>query len=172
MKLNEIVKQANGTYVGVKLDKESCKRIKELCKIIDVPNRVTTEKLHSTIIYSRKHVPELKADLTNYPIKAKAKEFHIFNAQDGKKALVLKLDCPALVDRHNHIMSEYGTTYDFPEYIPHVTISYDCGDFLPSDFDGELPEITFTSEYVEDLVLDWQNKVKEEKVHEQYRKLD
>lgn len=158
MKLNEIAKKPDGTYVGVKLDKESCKKIKELCKELDVPNRVPTDKMHSTIIYSRKHVPELKADNSKYPMIGTPTELHIFNTQDNKRALVLKLKCPKLVDRHNDIMSEYQTTYDYPEYIVHVTLSYDCGEFDPSSFDGNLPDVVFVSEYVQDLVLDWQNK--------------
>lgn len=172
MKLNEVKKVADGTYVGAKLNKESCKKIKELCKAIGVPSRVTSEKLHTTLIYSRKHVPEIELQPDLYPMTAKTVGFHIFDTRDGKRALVLKLKCKELIDRHKQIMSQYDTTYDFPDYIPHVTISYDCGDFSPDSYSGPLPDITFTHEYIEDLVLDWQNKVKEVKVHEQYRRTD
>ena len=55
-------------------------------------------------------------------------------------------------------MDEYKTTYDFPEYIPHITLTYDAGDFDPSSYTGDLPEIEYASEYVEDLVLDWTDK--------------
>lgn len=158
MKLNEIASNTKGTYVGVKLDKESRKKIKDLCKDIGVSNPTSSDKMHSTVIYSRKYATGLEADSTGYPITAKPKCLHIFIAQDGKRALVMKLDCPELVARHDYIMSEYGTTYDFPEYIPHITLSYDCGEFEPSDYKGSLPNVTFTGEYVEDLVLDWQNK--------------
>lgn len=157
MKLNEIAK-TSGTYVGVKLDDESCDRLKKLCKELGVPNRVPRDKLHSTIIYSRKHVPDLKADNSSYPIEATSIKLDIFDTKDKKRALVLKIKCKELVKKHNNIMSEYDATYDYDEYIPHVTISYNCGDFNISDFKGELPTVTFSSEYVEDLVLNWQNK--------------
>lgn len=160
MKLNEIAKKIpDGSYVGVYFDKDSIKAIKELTLSLKVPNRIPSDKMHSTIIYSRKYVPELKADNSHYPMEAVGKELHIFNTQDDKRALVMKLDCQALVDRHNDIMAEYQTTYDFPEYIPHITLSYDCGDFDPSDYSGKLPKVIILEEYVEDLIMDWQNKI-------------
>ena len=159
MKLNEIAKKVpDGSYVGVRFDKETKKAIKELMLELKVPNRISSDKLHSTIIYSRKYVPELKANNDLYPIKAKGIDLHIFDTQDKKRALVMKLDSRKLVDRHNEIMAEYQTTYDFPEYIPHITLSYDCGDFDPSTYTGKLPAVTIEEEYVQDLILDWQNK--------------
>lgn len=162
MKLNEIKKdeQPDGTYAAAKMDKKSCDKIKQFCIENNIPNRVSSEKLHTTIIYSRVKAPELKANQDIYPIKASCASLEIFKTFDEKNALVMKLDCPQLVQHHNNIMEEHGTTYDFPEYVPHITISYDCGDFNPSSFVGELPMVTFIMEYVEDLVLDWQNKNK------------
>lgn len=170
MKLEEISKKApDGIYVGAKFDKETCLAIKKLCQTIKVPNRVTSEKLHTTIIFSRKYVPDIELEEDMYPLTTKVKGFKIFDTQDKKRALVLELDCSELVDRHNEIMAEYGTTYDHPEYIPHITISYDCGEFEPLSYGGLFPEITIKEEYKEDLVLDWQNKKPEKKIHEQYR---
>lgn len=159
MKLNEVAKKAaDGTYMAVKFDKDTCDALKEFVEKLKVPNRIARDKLHTTIIYSRKHAPDLKANNDLYPIKAKGKELHIFQTQDKKNALVLKLDCDKLLDRHNEIMAEHQTTYDFPEYIPHITLSYDCGDFDPEAYEGDLPkELVIAEEYVEDLVLDWQN---------------
>lgn len=171
MKLNEIKKGTpDGTYVGLNVDKETKLRIKELCKTLKIENRVTGDKLHTTVIYSRKYVPNIKLNDEMYPLTVETKKLHVFDTQDGKRALVLMLDAPKLVDRHNEIMSEYQTTYDFDEYLPHVTICYDCGDFDPHSYGGLLPKVTFTGEYMEDLVLDWQNKEKTEKIHEQYIK--
>jgi len=155
MKLNEIAKRVDGTYVGTVFDKDTRKAIKELMVELKVPNRTPSARLHSTIIYSRKHAPDLKATEAIYPIKAKGKELHIFETRDGKRALVLKLDCPELIERHNEIMAEHQTTYDFPEYIPHVTLSYDCESFDPESYKGKLPNLVIEGEYVEDLKLDW-----------------
>lgn len=158
MKLDEIAKKPEGTYVGTVFDKETKKAVKDFMIELDVPNRTPSDRLHSTIIYSRKYVPELKASDAIYPLKAKGKELHIFKTRDEKNALVIKIDCPELIARHNKIMDEYQTTYDFPEYIPHVTVSYDCGDFDIKSFKGKLPDFTITGEYVEDLQLTWNDK--------------
>lgn len=171
MKLMEIKrKQPDGIYVGLNVDKETKLRIKQLCKTLKIDNRVSGDKLHTTLIYSRKYVPDIKLNEELYPMTVKGKELEVFDTRDGKRALVLILDAPKLTERHNEIMSEYQTTYDFDEYRPHITLCYDCGDFEPKSYGGLLPEVTYTGEYLEDLVLDWQNKEKEEKVHEQYIK--
>lgn len=162
MKLCEITQKANtasGTYVAATMDKESKNKIKDLCISMGIPNRIKREKMHTTIIYSRKHVPELEVNESMYPLEASSLELETFNTQDDKKALVLKIKSKKLVDRHNSLMAKYDLTYDFPEYIPHITLSYDIGDFDVSAYEGDLPDsLIFMTEYVEDLVLDWQNK--------------
>lgn len=161
MRLENIMNEAkepDGTYVAAVLSKESKNKIKNLCVNLGLSNRVSSDKMHTTIIYSRVHVPELEADQSIYPAKATAIGLDVFEMRNGKRALVLKIKSKKLTDRHNKIMDEYKTTYDFPEYIPHITLTYDAGDFDPSSYTGDLPEIEYASEYVEDLVLDWTDK--------------
>lgn len=157
MKLHEIAKQLDerGTYVGARLDDESKDKIVALIKRLGVENAPSTDSLHSTIIYSRKYAPTLKANSSLYPMFATPKTLHIFKTRDKKNALVLKINCPKLVDRHTELMSEYDLTYDFSKYIPHITLSYDSGDFDPKNYDGKLPDLYFVKEYVEDLDLNW-----------------
>lgn len=61
-------------------------------------------------------------------MKAKIKEWKIFPTQSGAKALVAIMDSPTLENHHKTIRKEYGATHDYPDYHPHVTISYDFGD--------------------------------------------
>jgi hypothetical protein len=75
----------------------------------------------------------------------------------SKMVLVAVLDAPELVKAHEEYISK-GCTHDFPEYIPHVTISYE----VPSSFD--LTTLTqFTGFlipsyfYVEPLDMNWNN---------------
>ena len=73
---------------------------------------------------------------------------------------MLKLDSSDLRERHEFLMKEHKATYDFPEYIPHITLSYDIGDFDINTLDIEdLDDIDFQviEEYKEDLNLDWKN---------------
>ena len=39
--------------------------------------------------------------------------------------MVAKLDCKGAHELFNHAI-DLGATYDFPEYNPHITLSYDC----------------------------------------------
>ena len=161
MKLENLVeqtKEGTGTYVAAVLTKASKKKVKELCINLGIAKRISSDKMHTTIIYSRKKAEGLEADNSIYPANAKPIGLEVFDARDGKKALVLRIKSKKLSDRHNFIMDEYGTTYDFPVYNPHITLTYDAGDFDPSNYDGDLPEIEFESEYVEDLVLNWNDK--------------
>lgn len=159
MKLSEISNTVKGTYYAARMDAKSKNAIMNFAeKILKVPNILEKKKLHTTIIFSRKYAAEAVSSNEIYPITSNGKTLAIFPTQDDKRALVMKLDCPELIKRHEELMQEYEFTYDYDEYVPHVTLSYDCGDFEIEDFDGELPQVTFISEYVEDLELLWQNK--------------
>lgn len=161
MKLNEIaelVKKPLGTYVAAKLDTKSKNSIVELCEELNLTNRIQRDKMHTTIIYSRVYNKNVVADNSQYPMSATGKELKIFPTQDGKRALVLILDCPSMVKRHNDLMSEYELSYDYDKYNVHITLSYDVGDMNIDDIDVKLPNVTYVSEYVEDLILNWQNK--------------
>ena len=162
MLLKEIT-ETKGSYVGVTPSKQSKDNIKKLLKELKVENPISRDKMHTTLIYSRKCInnfsPKGKLDP---PIIAKPKSFKIFHTKEEKNALVLELDCQELHDRHNFIMDKYGATYDYPEYIPHITLSYDCGDFDAASVDfskyvDTLKEIEIVDEYYEDLKLDWKS---------------
>lgn len=156
-------KKPDGTYVGVTFNRETQNAIKKFIKSHDIPNMVGRNKMHTTIIYSRKYFvfDDFKAEIDPAWI-GKAKEFHVWETRDEKKskALVLAYTCPELIKEHKRIMKEYDATYDFPEYIPHITLSYDVGDNFSVDNlkVSDFPEIQIVGEYVTDLVLDWQNK--------------
>ena len=160
MKLENITesKAPDGTYVAAVLSKASKKKVKELMINLGLTNRVSSDKMHITIIYSRKYVPELEANNNLYPMSASPIGLEVFDMRNGKRTLVLRIKSNPLTKRHNDIMDKYGTTYDFPEYNPHITLSYDIGEFDPTSYEGDLPNIELESEYVEDLVLDWTDK--------------
>lgn len=162
--LGESKKTPDGTYVAVNLSEDSKTRLFAAVEKMGVPNPLDKDQYHTTLIYSRKYLPDFKArgDL-DPPIVCTVVNMEIFGGTDGKgKALVVELHCPALVDRHNSIMQEHGATYDFDEYRPHITISYNCGDFDLTQFNIlnfiESPFIEFVEEYSNDLDLNWADK--------------
>jgi hypothetical protein len=67
----------------------------------------------------------------------------------------MKLNAPTVVARHLQIMAEYGATYDFPVYTPHITLSYNFAGNVES-LPAYNESIVLGNEYVEDLKIDWE----------------
>lgn len=158
--------EQKGTFVGVKLSNDSEKRVKLLIEEGNIPNPIDIKDLHITVAYSRKYLPDFEArGKLEEPITAKVTGLDIFPSQDtDKKALVLRLKSPKLTYRHNQIRKKHGATFDFSEYKPHLTLSYDAGDYDISDVEPTefVKELEIDTEYMEDLNLDWNNS-KDEK---------
>lgn len=156
-------KKPSGTYACYHFAPKSLKALREWAKKNEIPNRVPHEKMHCTLLFSKKHCPdyEPKGEL-DPPIEVKPKHLTVFDSRDrGKKVLVVELDAPEFTKRHKELMKEHGATYDFPEYKPHVTLSYDMGDLdidtLP-DISKDIPTLEAIEEFGEDLVEDWNEK--------------
>lgn len=166
MKLEELVeeKQEKGTYAGVRFDTETKKTIHKYMSDNNLPNSVRPDKLHTTLLYSRKYLPNYKAaGKLEHFLSGKPIGFEVWPTRptDGSKpgrCLVLRYDSPELEKRHEQLMKEHDATYDFPDYKPHITLSYDIGDLDEKKFPDikkYLKEITIVEEYREDLDLDW-----------------
>ena len=147
MKLEE-VSAKKGTYAGVRFSDETLENLAKYIEDNDIPN--PTRDFHTTLLFSRKVLPKYDPTEYNEPLTGKFDGFELF---DEGKALVLRFDCPELVKRHKELMDEHKATYDYDEYRPHVTLSYDASDV---DID-ELPKVKFPieieKEYKEELNL-------------------
>jgi len=146
-----------GTYAALKFDQPSTDDIEAYQAHNKIPNPVPSDKLHVTLLYSRRHMAGFKPrGRLESLIKARVAGFDVWDTQDGKKALVARLDAPELVARHRELMDKYNGTYDFPEYKPHTTLSYDVGpDFDHQNLPPFGPVLTLDNEFGEDLDLDW-----------------
>ncbi len=164
-KTNEYTFEAEkkrGSYAGVHFDEDTLKRIKEFSIGNKIPQRVQSSKLHSTVLYSKKYLPNYKAQgELETPIIGTPKKFSVWETQPDKdggtaNSLVLQYDASELVAHHQKLMKEHGATYDFDEYKPHVTLSYNIGDLDISKLDpSNIGNINIVSEYGEDLDIDW-----------------
>ena len=147
MKLEEVAAK-KGTYAGVRFSNETLENLAKYIEDNDIPD--PHRDFHCTLLFSRKVLPKYDPIEYNKPLTGKCKGFELFN--EGK-ALVLRFDCPELVKRHKELMDEHKATYDYDEYLPHVTLSYDASKV---DVD-ELPKpkfpIVITKEYKEELTL-------------------
>lgn len=123
------------------------------------------EDMHVTVLFSRTAVDPMKmgenwstdpnGGLTVKPGGPRAVE------RLGENAVVLMFASSDLVWRHG-AMIEAGGSHDYPEYQPHVTLSYG----VPLDFDLEAikpyaGKLEFGPELFEALDLDWKSKVVE-----------
>ena len=142
-----------GTYVGVKFNGATNQAIERYCGNNKIPNRVPIDKLHTTVMYSRKHFEFEPLGRLKSPIVAVPDSFEVWNSFDktSKRCLILKYRCQPLVDRHNYLIKKYDATYDYNVYNTHVTFSYDVGDM--KDFPIYKGPIVVISEYTEDLDL-------------------
>lgn len=164
MKLNEVMKKESekGTYAGARFDTDTVNRVKAFAVKHEIPNRVPRSKMHSTILYSRKYLPEYKPQGTyTEPLIGKPTQFDVWESQpddDGNKSncLILQYDCPELIDRHKTLMDEHEAEYDYDEFKPHMTLSYDIGDLDVSKFDpSSIGDLNIVKEYNEELSFDW-----------------
>lgn len=149
-----------GTYVGVRLAGKSKSKIRKVAKEIGVPNMLANSQMHITVIFSRKHLPDYKPlGKLKEQIDADVDKLHVFQKPepDSPRILVLLVKSPELTKRHEAIMKEHGATYDFDEYIPHITLSYDCGDYDETEHDIKeyfVEPLLISEEYAEELKLD------------------
>lgn len=146
MKFEEFSK---GLYVGAKFSGITLDAIEDLQKRLKVPNPVPRDKIHTTIVYSRVNVP-YKPAVGSFEI-ARSGSLEIFE-NDGVRCLVFVLDSDYLQYRHAYAMA-LGATYDYPDYKPHITLSYNVGPLTYRD-NIEIP-IILDHEYAEELKLNW-----------------
>lgn len=143
--LNEV--ESEGTYVCVNFSDVTIEALNALVKDLGIDEATRPDDFHATVVYSRKSIPWKKAD--ELDIEAKITGYTIFDTRDGKKCLVLLIDSPWLHERFERAMS-LGATYDFPEYKPHITLSYDYGDADAPETVPTFP-IVIASEHVSSL---------------------
>jgi hypothetical protein len=169
MKLIEVALQApRGSYFGLHPTKETIEAMQEFMKEHHVPNPLENDKLHSTVVFSRtfcgarplgKLDPTWQGQFTAFDIFPSGGPADDDGLEESDKprsnCLVLKFDCPELHERHHFLRKHHGATHDFPSFEPHMTLSYNVGDFdhqnLPH-YDGPHE---FDEEYSEPLNLNW-----------------
>lgn len=151
----------SGTYVGLRLLPQSAAVIRQFCRDngIEIKMPEFEQRLHVTLIYSRKHFKMIP----NTPVvhTARIVGFELFSNDAGeRRVLVANLDAKSVSARHSHIREMYGATHDYPDFRPHITLVYDwdpAKDFskliVPSD------TIFLSDEYVEELKLHWSEQI-------------
>ena len=152
-----------GRYVGVHFDEKTKRLLSDIVKGENIKDPTPADKMHSTIVYSKDN----KVDgydvqgKMDEPIEAEINDFDLFNTSDGK-CLVAKLQSDELRNRHNRAR-ELGASYDYDEYIPHVTLSYNANDLGDEDLERLRKKYVGSKlyadeEYEEPIERDWSKK--------------
>lgn len=150
MKLNEIKKTPKlGTYAGVRFDDTTADDLLKYIEDNNIPNSV--KDFHSTLLFSRKHLPKYMPITYDKPLMGKPTE--VTNLGDDK-TIVIKFDAPELKKRHKKLMKEHGGTWDYDDFIPHVTLSYDAKRVDVSKLTTPKFSIKIVKEYLEPLEID------------------
>lgn len=148
-----------GTYVSVKFSEDTLSAIDDFIGTNKIPNAVPRDKIHCTVVYSRVKIPYICCAIDELvSTKAYTK---VFKTQEGKRALVLALEDADCLKMKHEYASILGATYDFPDYIPHVTVSYDIGSLdFPEGKEVDIPFVV-VEECCEDLNLNWKDILKD-----------
>ena len=146
-----------GCYAAVKFDFDTNKRLLFYMQSLRIRNMTVVSDLHSTLIYSKKPLPNwVSPGPIDPPIEVDPKTYKLLIWETGdedsiKRTLVLSFECPYMTRRW-HLAMAMGATWDFPSYIAHVTLSSDVG----PDFDldnARVPDfpLAIINEYCEAL---------------------
>lgn len=143
----------SGHYVAARVSKQTTADLKKWCKANKIPvDKDFFDNLHITICYSTKlfdiDITDMIADLSDWTVKPIA--FAQFGKDPDKKYLVLKVKSTDCTRRWQHYIDQ-GASYDFDEYLPHISIALNFkGDLDQLDLDS-LPDLTLSEEYYEKL---------------------
>lgn len=150
--------KTTGTYAAFRFDDNSNKKIIKLCEALNLKNPIKEDDIHCTVLYSRKFLPDLKVGTYNDfdEQECPASKLHLFG-----NTLVLLLDSDFCKEKHAQLMDKYKASYDYDEYIPHVSIGYEV-DEIPNIPFVKL-QLTINELYVEDLNLNWADRYIDDK---------
>lgn len=131
---------------------------------VGVKATMPADQLHVTVLYSKQPVDPMQmgegwsSDPDGGLVIKAGGPRALESFGDG--ALVLQFASWSLQSRHND-MVQAGAFHDWPEYLPHVTISYDAGDIDLEAIKPYAGELRFGPEIFEPIDPDWKAKVTE-----------
>ncbi len=118
--------------------------------------------LHVTVTFSRRAVDWRKFGRPDEQgIVAAGGPRHLHAFGDDKDAIVLAFDCERLSARHEWMMAR-GASWDHPQYQPHVTITWNVGDFDWQNVEPYAGPIILGPEVYESVKEDWKEKITED----------
>jgi len=121
MRLIEFAKSSihpDGTIAMLKLYKDDADKLHNWCNKHQI-QCIDKDKLHCTVLYSKQPVEHL----VKYNNKLLNVNADIIGWKKLGNALTLELNCPRANKIHKYMIDQ-GGTHDFPNYIAHISVSY------------------------------------------------
>lgn len=142
----------------VRRDVLNAREILEWARAQGIPELMPASELHVTVLYSKNPVDWFKMG-TSWQDKVEVgaggpRALEVF----GADALVLRFASDDLRWRHEG-MIENGATSDYPEYSPHITISYGAADLDLDAIEPYRGRIVLGPELFQKIDEDWRAKV-------------
>lgn len=124
------------------------------------------DDLHVTIAFSRVAVDWMKAGQAwnnekNGYLLVEPGGARLVEKLGDKGAVVLLFNSSELAWRHEAIRRDAGASWDYPEYQPHVTITYAGGDIDLSKVEPYRGKLLFGPEIFQELDEDWSSRLTE-----------
>lgn len=148
-----------GLFIGLEVSEKDVENIKAFQEEIQLTHPVKTEELHCTLFATSDNFEYNNP--TQLPLVIENLTLGKIKIQSGVDCLVLYFTSPELENKHNLIRDTFKVKPYYQSFIPHITLSYDCGDIEIANIDLKkyLNTITFVSEYTQDLKFE-ENKRK------------
>lgn len=147
-----------GTYAGVRFSEKTKSDIEQYQQQNQIPNPVGRDTLHSTLLYSRKPCPNYQPygsydqPMIGEPQGLELWPMQTVDEQSKKYCLVLRFNCDQLCERHKELMDQHQASYDFDQYIPHVTLAYGVNEQVdPNHLPAFEEPLEIVEEYYEPL---------------------
>lgn len=117
--------QGGGFYAYRTLNAQSAEFLHEWMKEHKIPNPLSMDKLHVTVVYSENVVPGYTPDPTLLQISPASYKIDMM-----EEALVIKFRSDSLEEQWQRAMN-MGAKSRYPTFIPHISLSYN----VPLDYD-------------------------------------
>ena len=161
MKLTDFkIRAPRGTYYGARPTETTCEAILDFLSDNKIPNPIAEKLMHCTVIYSRVFCSAKALGDLDPHWKGKFEAYNVWPTspkpdEEPTSCLTLGFICPEMHERH-HVLRKEGATHDFPDFKPHLTLSYDVGnDYDHHSLDHYGGPLVFHQEYSEPLNLDF-----------------
>lgn len=112
-----------GLYAAFHLTPESAQRLYEFAEqhLPNIPLQLA-DSYHITTVYSRNDIPDYIPATTQVGTAVVPIGYEYFGRDGEDSVIVMRVEHPQLHQSHNSAM-EKGGSHDFPNYLPHITLS-------------------------------------------------